>query len=217
MKRVEPLWRCRSYYARYIFFSARPVYFRGFIILCAFITKTITRLTFIFPFESGSVAVRSVGNAIPRPIYHSHFFKTHSRRYRLILKSDISCTRHHAVYRTRDSIFCNVEGSRNIHVLSSRNNRMLRYNADRFVYYLPTFLLMQLRYPTNIRRTPVIRVLSKGWHSTPARLCRRVYNYRGVHRDDVGVSNGHLPLSAGSQAILTALSCLIILRTHSTP
>lgn len=101
--------------------------------------------------------------------------------------------------------------------LSSRNSRMLRYNTDRFVYYLPTFLLMQLRYPTNIRRTPVIRVLSKGWHSTPARLCRRVYNYRSVHRDDVGVSNGHLPLSAGSQAILTALSCLIILRTHSTP
>lgn len=46
--------------------------------------------------------------------------------------------------------------------LSFRNSRMLRYNTDRFVYYLPTFLLMQLRYPTNIRRTPVIRVLSKG-------------------------------------------------------
>lgn len=56
---MEPLWRCRSYYARYIFFSPRPVYFRGFIILCAFITKTITRLTFLFPFESGLAPVRS--------------------------------------------------------------------------------------------------------------------------------------------------------------
>ena len=68
------------------FFSplARLVYFRGFIILCAFITETITRLTFLFPFESGlaPIPIRSHGHS-PRLHTSTHlpfklFFKSHS-------------------------------------------------------------------------------------------------------------------------------------------
>lgn len=179
VNRVEPLWRCRSYYARYIYFfpfflfflffpSPRPVYFRGFIILCAFITKTITRLTFLFPFESA--LVRSTGYSCYARTIRLPFtlFQKSSSSQESYIDSDIRATRSptrcHAILcriprgRKREREGGGKEGEDILYNVKSP--RYLRITVERFVIGQTTLFIITRaifvdvitlsgRYPTN--------------------------------------------------------------------